>query len=65
MYLIIAFSIFNLSLICCCNLDAGAVIHAHSTAAVKVTLITPGVEFKISHIEMIKGIKKCSTGELL
>ncbi|CAD5120522.1 DgyrCDS9087 [Dimorphilus gyrociliatus] len=43
--------------------NAGAIIHAHSAAAVKVTLITPGYEFKISHIEMIKGLKRDSTGK--
>ncbi|ESO02301.1 hypothetical protein HELRODRAFT_66255, partial [Helobdella robusta] len=43
--------------------NAGAVIHSHSIPAVLCTLLTLGKEFKISHIEMIKGIKKCSTGE--
>jgi len=37
--------------------NAGAVIHSHSKAAVLATLRFPGPEFKISHIEMIKGIK--------
>ena len=41
--------------------DAGAVIHSHSKAAVLATLITPGNEFKITHLEMIKGIKKTKT----
>jgi len=43
--------------------DAGAVLHSHSRAAVMATLLTTGREFRISHIEMIKGIKKDSTGE--
>lgn len=42
--------------------DAGAVIHTHSKAAVMATLLYPGVEFKITHQEMIKGIKKCKSG---
>ncbi|XP_007426488.2 methylthioribulose-1-phosphate dehydratase [Python bivittatus] len=41
---------------------AGAVIHTHSKAAVMATLLYPGKEFKITHQEMIKGIKKCTTG---
>ncbi|KAF7252130.1 Methylthioribulose-1-phosphate dehydratase [Varanus komodoensis] len=41
---------------------AGAVIHTHSKAAVMATLLYPGSEFKITHQEMIKGIKKCTTG---
>ena len=38
--------------------DAGAVIHSHSLNANLVTLCTSGNEFKITHQEMIKGIKK-------
>lgn len=41
---------------------AGAVIHTHSKAAVMATLLYPGTEFKITHQEMIKGIKKCRSG---
>ncbi|KAJ8299408.1 hypothetical protein KUTeg_023468 [Tegillarca granosa] len=44
--------------------DAGAVIHTHSKAAVMATLLYPGVEFKITHQEMIKGIKKCKSGRI-
>lgn len=42
--------------------NAGCVIHTHSKAAVLATLAYPGKEFKITHQEMIKGIKKCSKG---
>ncbi|XP_050811451.1 methylthioribulose-1-phosphate dehydratase isoform X1 [Gopherus flavomarginatus] len=41
---------------------AGAVIHTHSKAAVMATLLYPGSEFRITHQEMIKGIKKCTSG---
>ncbi|XP_071525515.1 methylthioribulose-1-phosphate dehydratase isoform X2 [Panulirus ornatus] len=39
---------------------AGAVIHSHSKAAVLATLVFAGSEFKVTHLEMIKGIK-CAT----
>ncbi|KAF7989761.1 hypothetical protein HCN44_008435 [Aphidius gifuensis] len=37
--------------------NAGAVIHTHSKFAVMVTLLWPGNEFKVTHLEMIKGIR--------
>lgn len=37
-------------------------IHTHSKAAVLATLLFPGQEFKITHQEMIKGIRKCTSG---
>jgi methylthioribulose-1-phosphate dehydratase len=42
--------------------NAGAVIHSHSRASALATLVCPGHELRISHIEMIKGIKRDSTG---
>jgi len=41
--------------------DAGAVMHSHSQNVVLASMIM-GSEFKCSHIEMIKGIKKGNTG---
>lgn len=37
--------------------NAGAVIHSHSKFAVMVTLHWPGEEFRVTHLEMIKGIR--------
>lgn len=39
---------------------AGAVIHSHSKASVMATLAYAGSEFKVTHLEMIKGIKCAS-----
>ena len=41
---------------------AGAVIHTHSKHCVMLTLLYPGKEFRITHQEMIKGMKKGTTG---
>ncbi|KPM03186.1 methylthioribulose-1-phosphate dehydratase-like protein [Sarcoptes scabiei] len=44
--------------------NAGAVIHSHSINAVLASLIDPSAkEFRVSHQEMIKGIKKGSSDE--
>ncbi|OAD59304.1 putative methylthioribulose-1-phosphate dehydratase, partial [Eufriesea mexicana] len=42
--------------------NAGAVIHTHSKFAVMVTLHWPGNEFRVTHLEMIKGIKNQKLG---
>ncbi|XP_046628817.1 methylthioribulose-1-phosphate dehydratase [Neodiprion virginianus] len=42
--------------------NAGAVIHTHSKFAVMVTLLWPETEFRITHLEMIKGIRNQKTG---
>ncbi|KAI9005063.1 methylthioribulose-1-phosphate dehydratase [Hyaloraphidium curvatum] len=41
--------------------NAGACIHTHSQAAVMVTLLWPGDVFRITHQEMIKGIRRGTT----
>ena len=45
--------------------NAGACIHTHSQHAVMVTLLTKGSEFRITHQEMIKGIRIGSTKQNL
>lgn len=40
---------------------AGAVIHSHSKHSVYATLLFPEREFRIRHLEMIKGVRKDST----
>ncbi|BES93566.1 Probable methylthioribulose-1-phosphate dehydratase [Nesidiocoris tenuis] len=42
--------------------NAGAVIHSHSKSAVLATLLYPGKEFRVTHLEMIKGIKNQEKG---
>ncbi|XP_058788551.1 probable methylthioribulose-1-phosphate dehydratase [Phymastichus coffea] len=42
--------------------NAGAVIHTHSKFAVMVTLLWPGKEFRVTHLEMIKGIRNQQLG---
>ena len=44
---------------------SGAVIHSHGIYAVLASLLYKGDEFRITHLEMIKGIKKGSTKENL
>ena len=39
----------------------GAVLHSHSARAVMATLVYPGKEFRVTHLEMIKGIRNCQT----
>ncbi|GAA5919014.1 hypothetical protein JCM1841_002691 [Sporobolomyces salmonicolor] len=45
--------------------DAGACIHTHSQHAVMATLLWPGKEFRISHQEMIKGMRVGGMGAAL
>ncbi|KOC66928.1 putative methylthioribulose-1-phosphate dehydratase, partial [Habropoda laboriosa] len=42
--------------------NAGAVIHTHSKFAVMVSLHWPDKEFRVTHLEMIKGIKNQKLG---
>ncbi|RUS22091.1 methylthioribulose-1-phosphate dehydratase [Endogone sp. FLAS-F59071] len=41
---------------------AGACIHTHSQSAVMATLLYPGDTFRITHQEMIKGIRRGTSG---
>ncbi|KAH6911480.1 Methylthioribulose-1-phosphate dehydratase [Coprinopsis sp. MPI-PUGE-AT-0042] len=45
--------------------DAGSCIHTHSQHAVMATLLWPGEVFKVSHLEMIKGVRISGTGKAL
>ncbi|GAA99354.1 uncharacterized protein L969DRAFT_102720 [Mixia osmundae IAM 14324] len=45
--------------------QAGACIHTHSQHAVMATLLWRGKEFRISHQEMIKGMRVAGTGKAL
>ncbi len=45
--------------------DAGACIHTHSQHAVMATLLWKGTEFRLSHQEMIKGMRVGGTGKAL
>lgn len=45
--------------------NAGAVIHTHSKFAVMVTLLWPGKVFRVTHLEMIKGIRNQKLGRAL
>jgi methylthioribulose-1-phosphate dehydratase len=40
------------------NRGANAVIHTHSKSAVMATLLWPGKEVVLTHLEMIKGIRR-------
>ncbi|KAK0096805.1 hypothetical protein PV326_004355 [Microctonus aethiopoides] len=42
--------------------NAGAVIHTHSKFALMATLLWPGEEFCVTHLEMIKGIRNQKLG---
>ncbi|XP_043669545.1 probable methylthioribulose-1-phosphate dehydratase isoform X1 [Vespula pensylvanica] len=42
--------------------NANAVIHTHSKVALMVTLLWPGKEFRVTHLEMIKGIRNQKLG---
>jgi len=42
--------------------DAGAVIHSHSKSSVLASLLATGNEFRVTHLEMIKGIYNPSKG---
>jgi methylthioribulose-1-phosphate dehydratase len=43
--------------------DAASCMHTHSQAAVLATMLTKGSEFRISHVEMVKGIINGKTGK--
>jgi len=44
---------------------AGAIIHSHSVSAFLATVAFPGNEFKVTHMEVIKGITNDKTGKTM
>lgn len=43
------------------SVDAGSVMHVHSRSAILATMVFAGSEIRLSHMQMIKGIRKPST----
>ncbi|CAE6448382.1 hypothetical protein ACGC1H_005530 [Rhizoctonia solani] len=44
---------------------AGSCVHTHSQHAVMATLLWEGKTWEVSHLEMIKGVRKAGTGKAL